>query len=323
MKVIFAGTPEFSCPSLSALAEEFEVCAVLTACDLPKGRGRKLTPSPVADLAESFDIPTLKFSTIGKEARETVTAMTPDLLIAVAYGRIFGPRFLATFGLGGINVHPSLLPKYRGPAPIPAAILAGESETGVTVQKIALEMDAGDVLMQETIQLRGDETTGSLTERCSHIGATLLVQTVRSMENDTTAPERQIESDATYCTLIEKDAGRIDWTLPAKQIDRMIRGYSPWPTAFTTLRGQRLSILSATVLEKSDESKKAEDHDAGPGVVTDIDKQRGILVQTGSGSLAVDYLQLQSKKPNRFRDFLNGQPGGSKAFAGTMLGGEV
>lgn len=308
MRVLFAGTPDFAVPSLESLAARGVVCAVLTSPDARKGRGRRLRPSPVASVAEGKGLPVLKFSHLGAQAREAVLEYEPDLLAVVAFGKIFGPRFLSLFPRGGVNVHPSLLPHFRGPSPIPAAILAGASETGVTVQSLAEEMDAGAIIRQERLPLDGTETAETLETGCASIGARLLTEAVERICNGTAEFRPQDEAEATYCPLIRKEDGLIDWRTDAITIERKVRAYAGWPTAYTTYHGRRISIVGATV--SRDESGKK------PGTAYRVDKNRGILVQSGSGSLVVEYLQPQSKKPMYFRDFLNGHVD----FIGSILG---
>ncbi len=311
MKVLFAGTPRFAVSSLSTLNKRFDVVAVLTTPDRPKGRGRGVVSSPVAEHASRLGIPILAAETVGKKAREAVAAYRPDLLVAVAFGRIFGPKFLSIFPSGGINLHPSLLPRHRGPAPIPAAILAGDAETGVTVQRLAPRMDAGAVLDQVRVSLSGRETTSTLTDVLATLGAERLAEVVARLERGSVSEIVQDESLATYCRLIEKTDGLIDWRNAAQHIDRMIRAFTPWPTAYTQYRGKRLSILTAAPRRQVGEVRT-------PGTVFAVDKRDGFLIQTGSGILAVEHLQLQSKKPLHFLDFLNGSPD----IVGAVLGAD-
>lgn len=311
MKILFAGTPEFAIPALRAANESGEVVGALTALDAVRGRGKRIMPTPVALEAERLGIPVLKYPRLGREARNGVAALKPELLVAVAYGRIFGPKFLTLFARGGLNIHPSLLPEYRGPAPIPAAILAGETATGVTVQRLALEMDAGAILAQRTIPLDGTETTASLTETCAVIGAEMLSPVISDIDANRAEEVEQDPAAATYCPLINKTDGEIDWSLPAMRIERMIRAYNPWPTAYTWWNGSRLSILRGDAIDETDRRMES-----APGTVRRVDKGGQILVQTGVGSLTVEQLQLQSKKALSIRDFLNGHP----EFIGSVLG---
>jgi methionyl-tRNA formyltransferase len=317
VRVLFAGTPEIAVPSLDALAgSPHEIVGVLTAVDRPTGRGRRTAAGPVKERAVSLGLPILQPDRLGSEIRRAVGELKPDLLVCVAYGRIFGPKFLSLFELGGINLHPSLLPKYRGPAPIPAAILGGDTQTGVTIQALALEMDAGDILAQKSVMLSGTETTETLTTHLSGIGAQMLVGVVQSLADGTVTSRPQNAADATSTGLISKADGEIDWTSPADVIERSVRAFYPWPLAFTTFKGQRLNILESTSISVGDESPETAP-DGGPGTVVRVDTERGILVETGNGKLALTRLQLQSRKALSFTSFQNGV----HDFVGAVLGG--
>ena len=314
MRILFAGSPEIALPSLRLLAQNGRVCGVLTAPDRPAGRGRKMSPPPVKALALEFGLPVLQPARLDKEARDAVKALKPDLLAVFAYSKIFGPKLLSLFRQGAVNIHPSLLPKYRGPAPIPAAILAGETQTGVTVQYVGLEMDSGDILLQKEVRLEANESAGEVGSRVAPLGAELLAQAVSLLENGKAQPVPQDEAQATYCRMLTKEDGRIEWNQPAVQISRLVRAYNPWPVAFTSFNDQKLSILRARVVE-ADSDGYAEDP---PGKVVGIDKTIGILIKTYQGILSVEELQLQSRKALGWKEFLNGTPG----FAGSVLGGE-
>jgi methionyl-tRNA formyltransferase len=275
---------------------------VLTAPDRQKGRGRSVQPSPVKVAAIDLGIEVLQPPRLNAEARTQVAAPRPQLLVVVAYGRIFGPKFLDLFEQGGINLHPSLLPRHRGPSPIPAAILAGDRETGITVQRLALEMDSGNILKQTRIPLDGTETTATLTERVAVEGAELLTQTVADLEAGRVEERVQDHAAATYCHLIEKGHGEIDWSESAARIERMSRAYNPWPGAFTFFKDRKLTLWKTAVYGAS-ESEGSE-----PGTVLGVDKGWGILIQTGDGVLAVERLQLQSRGATDWKSFLNGAP---------------
>ena len=309
LRVLFAGTPEMAVPSLVRIAEQHPIVGVLTAKDQEVGRGRKIVSSPVKQKAIELGLQVLTPEKLDGVLREQVRNLSPDILVVVAYGKIFGPKFLDLFPRGGINLHPSLLPKYRGPSPIPEAILRGDPKTGITIQKITLHMDAGPILLQEVIPLNGTETTLSLTRYCAERGAELLVQVLKEIEMGTVQEIPQDESQATYCKLITKEDGEIHWSIPAVQIERMVRAYNPWPTAWTWYRGTILKILEASVFHPSSQEERA-------GKVVGVDKEKGILVQTGQGILAIGRLQLQSRKALDFASFLNGE----RNIIGTILG---
>jgi methionyl-tRNA formyltransferase len=247
-------------------------------------------------------------------ARDAVRALKPDLMAVFAYSKIFGPKFLSLFGEGAVNIHPSLLPKYRGPAPIPAAILAGETQTGVTAQYLGLKMDSGDILLQKELCLKENENAGEVESRVAPLGAELLVQAVSLIESGKVRPVPQDEASATYCPMLAKEDGRIDWNQSAVQISRQVRAYTPWPLAYTSFNDQKLSILRARAPEL-DAGEYAKDP---PGKVVGIDKAIGILIKTNQGILSVEELQLQSRKALGWKAFLNGTPD----FTGSVLGGE-
>ncbi len=320
MRVLFAGTPQIAVPTLRAIAgSDHELVGVLTAPDRARGRGRSVRFSPVKELALELGVPVLQPESLRSDSRCEVAVLEADVLACFAYGRIFGPRFLKLFPRGGLNVHPSLLPRHRGPAPLPAAILAGDVETGVTIQELALEMDAGDILAQERIPLTGKETTASLGEIVAPTGGRLLVDVLDRMERGEARAVPQDPTRATYTRLVQKEDGRIDWREPAQTIERMVRAYVPWPKAFTTWAGERLNILEARPVDRfaADGEAAPIAGDRVPGRVLRVDTENGVLVETGNGLLALRKLQLQSRNPLEWRSFLNGVNG----FLGAVLGG--
>lgn len=315
MTVLFAGTPEIAVPSLQELAKTHTVCGVLSSPDRRAGRGRHTVASPVKLAALELGMPVIQPPRLGSEARVAASDLGAELLVVFAYGRIFGPKFLALFPEGGINVHPSLLPKYRGPSPIPAAILAGDTETGITIQKIALEMDAGDIFEQVVLRLDGSETAESLAARVAGEAAPVVRRVVDAIGTGTAVAVPQSEEGVSYCSVISKDDGAIDWSAPAARIERMVRAYHPWPTAHTTWGTRHLALLAATLAESATAQGAVAKR---PGTVIGLDKREGILIQTGNGILAVQRLQLQSKKALDFKSFWNGVQG----FDGAELGRE-
>ena len=312
MRLLFAGTPRFAVPSLEALAEEHDVCAVLTAPDRKAGRGNKLIRSAVKQSASALDLPLYQPANLDDDFIARVQTLDADLLVVAAYGVIFKKDFLDIFPRGGINLHPSLLPKYRGPSPIPAVILAGEPETGLTVQKLALRMDAGDILAQERHPLTGRETAAELSQTLSQKGAGLLLSVVNAIQNGTAKARPQRAEDASFCKLVRKEHGRIDWQRGAEYIARMIRAYDPWPGVFTTFKHKKLFFLKGFA---HPEQVFTSTHT--PGEVLGVDKQHGILIHTNNGILCVTELQLEFKKPSKWKDFLNGH----KDVIGSILGG--
>jgi methionyl-tRNA formyltransferase len=246
--------------------------------------------------------------------RDAVSALRPELLVSFAYGRIFGPKFLNLFPFGGINIHPSLLPRYRGAAPIPAVILGREKETGISIQKLAPAMDSGNILASERFALGGDETTAALSELVSRKSAGMLVSFLRSLGTGLPEGDVQDEQQAVYTSLIKREDGLIDWSLPAGDLAARIRAYTPWPLCVTCHGEAELYILEGRSYEGEGGAGFA--GKAGPGTVLGIDKKHGILIQTGEGVLCVSRLQYRAGKALEWRDFLNG----SRGFIGSVLG---
>ncbi len=306
MRILFAGTPPMAVQSLERLARQSDVRAVLTAPDQPAGRGRSFCPSAVKQAALALTIPVLTPASLDDAAFSEMRSYAPEILVVVAYGKIFRKNFLAMFPGGGINLHPSLLPRYRGPSPITASILAGDTQTGVTVQKIAMRFDTGDILAQVRVPLAGNETTGTLTSSMASIGADLLAAVIRDIEaGKPPAPIPQVEAEASYCRLVRKEDGLLDWSEPASLIERKVRAYDPWPRVRTTLAGNALLLLKTSVHPGTlvDAARAPV-----PGEVLAADEENGILVQTGQGILRIERLQLQFKKPLEWRAFLHGRP---------------
>jgi methionyl-tRNA formyltransferase len=315
LRILFAGTPQIAVPSLEMLAREFSVVGVMTTLDKPQGRGRTVTSSPIKDKALELNLPILMPTRLDETVRQEIARLSPDILVVVAYGRIFGPKFLALFSMGGINLHPSLLPKYRGPSPISSAIFNRDGTTGVTVQEIALEVDSGNILLQKSFPLNNSETTESLTKFAAKIGSTMLHEVLCSLESGTHNSTPQDSSSASYCTHLAKKDGIIDWKKSTEEIDALIRACTPWPRGHTTFGKVNLAIRRASVYGGPIDSGK-KDYLGVPGKVVDIDNESGILIQTGSGLLAVTELQLQSKKSLDWKSFLRG----ARYFMGAVLG---
>lgn len=312
MRILFAGSPSLAVPSLERIAPEHEVVGVLTCCDRPAGRGGCLEPSPVKARALALGLPLLQPARLDAAAIDEAKSLGAEMLVVAAFGRIFRQEFLDIFPGGAINLHPSLLPRHRGPSPISAAILAGDGETGVTVQKIALRFDTGDILAQRAVPLDGTETTGSLSESLSRVGAELLSQVLAGAAAGLPlAGTVQDEERASYCRIVRKEDGIIDWAEPAALIERKVRAFDPWPRAVTTWKGASLLLLKTAVYPGTFTG-------AGePGAVLASDTRRGLLVRTVDGVLAIERLQLQFKKPLDWRAFLNGHPD----LVGARLGG--
>ncbi|MBM7022518.1 methionyl-tRNA formyltransferase [Treponema sp. Marseille-Q4523] len=320
IRVLYAGSPEASAKTLSLLfdgAGAYEIAGVLS--NPPSAQGRHKTPAAtaVARFAEERGIPLFTPERLNAASREEIASIRPDILVCFAYGHIFGPKFLSLFPLGAVNLHPSLLPKYRGPAPVNAAILNRDTKTAVTVQTISLAMDEGDILAQEIVALDGSETAGSLLDHCAVRGAEIIKKLLgECASNGKLSEGKKQAGEASYTKIITKDDCRIDWMKSAAEIDAKIRAYFPEPGAWTEENGSPLRILSARAVEdEKPPMTKAAVSSEVPGTVLSFDKKRGILVQTGSGILAVTELQRQGKKALGAQSFING----ARNFVGTVL----
>lgn len=305
--IVFMGTPDFAVPSLAALLRDgYQVVGVVTQPDRPAGRGRQLAPSPVKRFAEEHGLTVLQPTTLRQpEPVAELQALAPDLIVVAAYGLILPQAVLDVPPHGCLNVHGSLLPRYRGAAPIPAAILAGDQETGVTIMLMDAGMDTGPILSQAVCPIEPDDTTSTLTTKLAELGAALLSQTLPRWLAGEIEPQPQDEERATYAPMMRKADGQIDWALPAEQIARRVRAYQPWPGAVTFWEGQPLKLLRARALLAAT---------AAPGRV--VARGEGAAVGTGEGLLLLEEVQLAGKRAMSIADFLRGQRG----FIGSVLG---
>ena len=302
MRLVFMGTPEFASASLAALLRSDDsVVGVVTQPDRPKGRGQILTPSPVKILAQREKIPLLQpLKMKDPEFLQALAGWKADLIAVAAFGRILPPAILSFPPHGCINVHGSLLPKYRGAGPIQWAIINGETETGITTMLMDEGMDTGAMLLQEAIPITADDTTGSLSPRLAELGGRLLIETIVRLKAGTLVPQPQDSSQATLAPLLKKEDGAIDWALPATAIANRVRGLSPWPGAYTTVvGGERWTIWRALALSNSVTSP--------PGVVVAITNE-AIHVATGKGVLAVMELQPANSRRMAASQYLAGHP---------------
>lgn len=321
MRIVYAGSPDVSAIPLTYLLEEgiHEVVAVLTNPPSMQGRSKNLVSTPVAQAAQDAnagrskdrEITILTPGRLDASVRTVIESLNADILVCFAYGKIFGPKFLALFPRGGINLHPSLLPKYRGCAPVPSAILNRDSETGITIQHLAQEMDCGDILLQKKIPLTGRETAQSLLATAASIGGSLISEVLDQIEKGTVISVKQESQDACYCKIMCKNDGRLNWKESALDIDAKIRAFTPWPGAFTEVNGVVLRIHQAFVYEGI---FPIEGENLKEGTILGVDKAKGIVVKTGDGLLVLTNLQWQSKKAMNWKDFLNG----SKDFIGSQ-----
>jgi len=299
MRIVFMGSPEFALPSLRRLIESpHQVVAVVTQPDRPAGRGRRLEPPPVKRLALEEGLPVLQPERVSAdESVAALAALEPDVIVIAAFGQILRQRVLDVPKRGALNVHASLLPKYRGAAPIPAAIIAGERETGVTIMEVVRALDAGPVVAQRAIPIDPADTTGTLTGKLAQLGGDLLSETLEPWVAGTLRAEPQDESRATYAAQVRREDARLDWRLPAEDLWRRVRAYNPWPVAFTELDGTIIRVLEATPLDIEPEGP--------PGRVFTLDGG-GFAVRCGRGSLAVVKAQRPGGRPLPAAEFLRG-----------------
>ncbi len=293
------GTPEFACPGLKRLAEnpEFSILAVISQPDKPAGRGQALAEPPVKALAKSLNIPVHQPLKI-KEATEMIKGLEPDLIVVIAYGKIIPQAILDIPKHGCVNVHASLLPRYRGAACLNAPILNGDSETGVTIMLMDAGLDTGPVLKQEKISLDGKETLSWLHDRLSKLGAEALPDVLKGLADEKIKPQAQTETGATYVKMLSREDGKIDWTRPAKEIKRRIRGLNPWPGTFALAKnGKIVKILEA-------DEKIPEIGQIKPGEIALENGQ--LLIGCGDGAIAIKRLQLEGGKPLDAQAFARG-----------------
>jgi len=309
-RIAFFGTPSFAAPSLQVLIDgPDEVVGVVCQPDRPAGRGQRLSAPPVKELALARGLPVLQPEKVRTpDFLAQLRAWRPDLAVVAAYGRILPLSVLELPRLGCINVHASLLPRYRGAAPIQWAILRGEAETGITIMQMNERMDEGDILLQEATPIGADETYGELQGRLAALGAGTLMRALSAQERGELVPRPQDPSQATLAPMIKKEDGRIDWSLSAAEIARCVRGFAPWPSAFTALGGKLLKIHRAR-------AATAHATAAAPGTV--LSAGDTIDVATGSGVLEVQVLQLEGRKALAAADFARS----GAATTGARLGG--
>ncbi len=299
MKIVFMGTPQAAVASLErVIADDHEVVAVYTQPDRPSGRGNKIAFSPVKQFALDHDLPVYQPTKIRTfEALEEFRAHNADVAVVVAYGRILPETFLNAFSNGAINVHFSLLPKYRGAAPVNWAIVQGEKTTGVTTMKMDAGLDTGAILMQRETPIGDDETAIELMQKLSSLGADLLSETLSMYE--TLTPRVQNEIDASLAPIMKKEDGLISWMLNAKDISNRVRGFQPFPTAFSYFRGKKLTVWRANV---ADQPRRP----AHPGEIIEAGADRFLVFCGGDSVLQITELQLEGKRRVSARDFING-----------------
>ncbi len=311
MNILFMGTPDFSVPSLKALAgmSGHKIVGVVTTPDQPVGRSLKMTPPPVKACAVELGIPVFQPEKLNTaENLELFKGLGADLLAVVAYGKIIGDRLLALYPRKIINVHPSLLPKYRGVAPYQWALINGEKNTGVTIMYIAKELDAGDIILQKEIAVKDSDNASTLHDSLAAMGAEMLAETVSLIERGEASGAPQDHAEATYYKKIEKSMGHIDWKLDAEKIKDLVRGLCPWPSTYCFHNGNLIKIHEARLAPASSSSTV-------PGTVIEASEKGGLIVACGNGALSIKKLQLASKSSQSHDTFLRGY----KISSGDML----
>lgn len=299
-KIIFAGTPEFAVRYLEGLINDpaFLIVGVITQPDKPSGRKQQLSPSPVKLSAQKSNLKIWQPDNLktNVDFASEIKAARADLLIVVAYGQIIPPSILELFPKEAINVHPSLLPKYRGASPIQSALLSGETETGISIMLMDEKMDHGPILAQEKISLTGEETNESLHQQFAGIGVNLLIETIKEYLSNEIKPKAQNDAEATYCATITKDQARMNWQDSAKAIKQKIYAFYPWPATWTTLDGQRIKIFPPIKIKKTDSGE--------PGKIEIVDDE--LIVNCGKDKIILNKIQLEGKNTITAKDFIRG-----------------
>jgi methionyl-tRNA formyltransferase len=299
VKIIFAGTPQFAASALAALMNDHQIVAVLTQPDRPAGRGMQLSTSPVKQFALEKGLPVMQPSTLKtEEAKKLIASLDADIMVVAAYGLILPQAILQIPRNGCLNIHASLLPRWRGAAPIQRAILAGDSETGITIMKMDEGLDTGDMLLKKVCPIDAGETSQSLHDKLEHLGAQAIVEVLKKIEIKELSHERQDAQLATYAAKLTKSEAQLDWKKDAVELERAIRGYFPYPVAQTNLGETTIKIIRAHLeMEKTGK----------PGTIIAVESKR-IIIACGSGALALDVLQRSGGKPLPAAQFMQGFP---------------
>ena len=310
MRIVFMGTPEFAVPSLEALVNAgYEVVGVVTQPDRPVGRSKKLTPPPVKVCAQQHGIPVLQFERIRrKEGREALEALQPDLFVTAAFGQILSERVLAIPRLGTINVHASLLPQYRGSAPINWCLVMGEKRTGVTTMMTDVGIDTGDMLLRDEIEIGPGENAEELAGRLAEVGARTLLRTLEALKDGTLVRTPQDPEKASYQPMLDRSMGEMDWSRTAQQLHDQARGFYPWPGAYTQMGEGVLKVWKTRVSPRTSQ--------APAGTIVCASAKEGLFVACGEGVLEIVEMQAPGSKRMNARDYLRGKP----MQEGTVLG---
>ena len=299
MRIVFMGTPDYAVPSLNALKENgYEIAAVFTQPDRPRGRGNKVTVSPVKARAEQLGIPVFQPEKIRRDGVGDLKALSPDLCGTAAFGQILSQELLDIPRLGTVNVHASLLPEFRGSSPVAWCILEGRDRTGVTTMLTDRGIDTGAVLMRRECPILPEDTAGTLTDKLASLGAGLLIETLRGLENGTVTPEAQDESRMSYYPMLRKEMGQMVFALPSLRLHNAVRAFDPWPGCFFSAGGEKIKVWKTEV--------RPWDGNEAPGTVLLSDRKRGLWIKTGDGALEVTELQAPGGKRMRAADYLSG-----------------
>ncbi|HHW32213.1 MAG TPA: methionyl-tRNA formyltransferase [Clostridiaceae bacterium] len=308
------GTPDFAVPCLRMLIREgYQIEAVVTQPDKPKGRGKKLASPPVKLCAQEFGIKVLQPEKVKTEDFiNQLRSMEPDMLVTVAYGKILPKEILDIPKLGCVNVHASLLPKYRGAAPIQWAIINGEKVTGITTMLTNIGMDTGDILLKSPVEITDDMTAGELHDKLALLGADVLRETIEMLRAGILKPTPQNHDEATYAPMIKKEIGQINWNLSSGEIHNLVRGLNPWPGAYTFYNGERMRIWKTTLIDGEPEMKEK------PGTICRVNRE-GLIISTGSGVIRVDEVQFDSCRTMSIGEYICG----NRIVEGEILGQQM
>lgn len=318
LKVLYAGSPKVSENTLSVLLEKskeynFSICGVLSNPPSAKGRHKELTPTPVASFAINNNIPVFQPEHLDSSVREQIALLNPDILVCFAYGHIFGPKFLSIFKYGGINLHPSALPKYRGCTPVVHSILNQDEETAFTIQKISLKMDEGNILSQKKVSLDKTETADFLLDKASKEGALMIAELLKDISINGIKEGTLQQGEASYTSVIKKEDAKIDWNKSSLEVSAIVRAFYSEPTAWTTQNNEVLKILEGVpYLENQIDEQYL---NIKPGTVCSFDKQKGIIVRCGNGYFGIKKIQKPGKNAMDYKSFMNG----ARDFVGSVL----
>lgn len=316
MKIVFMGTPDFSAVVLEKLNSVYPISAVVTGLDKPVGRGYNLAPSPLKVKATELGIPVLQYAKVSREGLDDIRALEPDVIVTAAFGQILSDAFLAIPKYAVLNVHASLLPKYRGSSPIQWSIINGDEKTGITIMKTVKAVDAGDVLLEKETEIGKKETAGELFDRLAILGGEAIVEAISLVASGKATFTPQDESKVTHCSMINKGDGLVDFSKTAKEIDCFVRGMTPWPSAYTHIGEKTLKIFDVEKVGLSDlQNSNEQFENAKCGEVVLADKNHGLVMKVADGFIRLHVIQLEGSKRMEDTQFLLGR----KIDIGTIL----